>query len=452
MSSSGRARLASLAVAVLLLGAVTVDPQPLVEAAKRRDWQAVRELIREGADPGAAVPDGTTALHWASYWDDVETAELLIREGADANAANDLGATPLWNAAMNGSAAMVRTLLVAGADPNAALRSGETPVMTAARTGNPEALELLLSAGGDPDARGTRGQTALMWAASQHHPEAVSVLLAHGADVDARSDSWTQVMAVPPHSDPANQQIVPHGNNTALLFAARVGDVASARLLMEAGTDVDATDAWGLTPTVLAAHSGFAELVELLLDGGADPDLAGAGFAAIHLAVLRRDEGMARILLVHGADPDARLANWTPTRRASNDWSIHPSLVGATPFWLAARLGEPGLMLLLAEHGADPLFVHRVRYVGATGTFGAAERNEATTALMAAAGMGGPRNVSGFVEPDPADLPDLRLEAARLAVDLGVDPDAVDLEGRTAADATRDPAVRDFLAELAAHE
>jgi ankyrin repeat protein len=204
----------------------------VIQAAKDRDRDEVRRLVREGADVTATAPDGATALHWAVYWDDVETAELLIRAGADANAANELGATPLGNASLNGSSTMVRRLLEAGADPNAALLSGESPVMTAARTGSPEVLELLLAAGADPNARGPRDQTALMWAASQGHPDAVRVLLEHGADVHARSASWSQVMAVPPHSDPANQQSIPHGGYTPLLFATRVGDLASARLLV----------------------------------------------------------------------------------------------------------------------------------------------------------------------------------------------------------------------------
>lgn len=339
---------------------------------------------------------------------------------------------------------MVRMLLRAGADPKIALVSGETPVMTAARTGAPDVLEALLSAGADPNARGTRGQTALMWAASQKHAEAVRVLIEHGADVHARSDTWSQVMAVPPHADPANQQDVPHGGNTALLFASRVGDVASAQLLLDAGADVDATDAWGLSPIGLAAHSGFAELAELLLERGADPDVAGAPFSALHAAILRRDEQVARILLAHGADPNARIANWTPTRRASADWSIHPSLVGATPFWLAARLSQPGVMRLLAQHGADPHFVHRVRYVGSAGTFGSEWREEATTALMAAVGMGGVRGLA-FVEPDPAALEALALEAARVAVELGVDQSAVDLEGQTALDGSRYDAITELL-------
>ena len=93
--------------------------------------------IQQGASVNAAEADGTTALHWASYRDDLESADLLIRAGAKVNAANDLGATPLWTASLNGSAAMVRRLLDAGANPNATLLSGETPLMVAARSGSP---------------------------------------------------------------------------------------------------------------------------------------------------------------------------------------------------------------------------------------------------------------------------------------------------------------------------
>lgn len=437
----------SLLLAALLTAA---DPQPLIDAAKVRDWVTVRALVERGADVNATAPDGATALHWASYWDDVEAAALLLGAGAEPSAANDLGATPLWNASLNGSAAMVRALLGAGADPNAALLSGESPVTTAARTGSPEVLELLLAAGGDPNVRAARGQTALMWAASQGHAEAVRVLLRYGADVHARSERWSQVMAVPPHADPANQQIVPHGSNTALLFAVRSGDLGSARLLVEAGANVDDVDAWGVSPTVLAAHSGFGDLVGLLLEAGADPDAAGAGFAALHFAVLRRDDRMARTLLAHGADPNARITNWTPTRRASADWSIHPSLVGATPFWLAARLGQPDAMRLLAAHGADPHFVHEVTYVGAAGSFGSESRTEATDALMAAAGMGGPRGLRGFIDAAPGTVEALSLEAVKVALELGVDPAAEDLDGWTAAERSRYPPVREYLESLAA--
>src|SRR5258706_4355853 len=306
----------------------------------------------------AAEGDGSTALHWASYRDDVESAGLLIRAGANVNAANDLGVTPLWTASLNGSAAMVRSLLEAGANPNAALLAGETPLMVAARSGYPGIVEQLIAKGANVNARGARAQTALMWAVAQKHPDVVKALLAHGAGVEARSEIWSQGMAVPPHGYPGYNRASPHGGDTALMFAARVGDLDSARLLVAAGANVNDAEAWGVSATTLAAHSGFRELVEFLLEKGADPNAAGAGFTALHIAIMRRDEKMVSALLAHGADPNAPLRTWTPTRRSSRDFYFEPVLVGATPFWLAARFSQPGVMRLLARHGADPLFVH----------------------------------------------------------------------------------------------
>src|ERR1700692_4140570 len=124
-------RLIPLSLAVFLMGAGG-DRPALVDAAKSGGRDALRTLLRKKADVNAAEGDGSTALHWASYRDDLESAELLIRAGAKVNAANDLGATPLWAASQNGSEAMVRKLLDAGANPNAALMSGETPVMVGA--------------------------------------------------------------------------------------------------------------------------------------------------------------------------------------------------------------------------------------------------------------------------------------------------------------------------------
>ncbi len=420
-----------LIVTIGTVGAAGREAPPLVEAAKNADRDALRALLEQGASVDAAEADGTTPLHWASYRDDVESADLLIRAGAKVNATNDLGATPLWTASQNGSAAMVRRLLEAGADPNRALLLGETPVMVAARSGAPDVVEQLLVKGADLNARAARGQTALMWAVAQQHAEVVKVLLAHRADVHARSEVWSQVMAVPPHGLLEYNRAIPHGGNTALMFAARVGDVASAKLLVAAGANVNDADAWGVSATVLAAHSGYGALVEFLLEHGADPNAAAAGFTALHEAIMRRDEKTVAALLAHGADPNAPLRTWTPTRRASRDFNFPPPLVGATPFWLAARFIDPTLMRLLVEHGADPLFVHHADY--AVG-MGAERRREAATALMAATGMGG-RRLRAWVEPDRGEREALTLEAVKLATELGVDVNAADTDGRTALDA-----------------
>jgi ankyrin repeat protein len=404
---------------------------PLVDAARTGDKEALRSLLEKKADVNAAEGDGSTALHWASYRDDTESADLLIRAGANVNAANDLGVTPLWTASLNGNTALVQKLLDAGANPNVALARGETPVMVAARSGRTKVIEQLAAKGANVNACGGRGQTALMWAAAQKHPDAVQILLARGADVHARSDIWTQMMAVPPHGHLPYNRAIPQGGDSALMFAARSGDLASAKLLVAAGANVNDQDAWGVSATVLAAHSGFVELVEFLLEKGADPNQAAAGFSALHAAIMRRDERTVRALLAHGADPNTPLRTWTPTRRSSQDFHFEPSLVGASPFWLAARFSQPEVMRLLVKHHADPMFVHHAEYL-------AGERFEPrtgkTTAVMAAVGIGGGK---AWVEPGRSDREALALEAVKLAVELGVDINAVNTDGRTALDAAK---------------
>lgn len=421
--------------AVLLMGAAAVN-YPLITAARNTDREAVRRLVQQKVDVNAAEPDGTTALHWASYRDDGESAEVLIRAGANVNAANDLGATPLWTASLNGSAAMVRRLLQAGANPNAALLLGETPLMVASRSGNADVVEQLLAKGANVNARAARGQTALMWAVAQEHPDVVKVLLANRADVHARSESWRQMEAVSPHGALEYNREIPYGNNTPLMFAARVGDLASAKLLVAAGANVNDQDAWGISVVTLATHSGFLDLVEFLLDAGADANTSAAGFTALHAAIMRRDDKLVRTLLAHGADPHARLQTWTPTRRQSSDLHFEPELVGATPFWLAARYSEPNVMRWLVELGADPLFVHRSDRI-VDGKEGRAydHKYEATTALMAAVGMGGGGNA--WVPLDRSQREALMLDTAKLAVELGVDVNAVNTDGRTALDAAK---------------
>jgi ankyrin repeat protein len=412
------------------------DSSPLITAARNADPDAVRRLVQDKTDVNTAEPDGTTALHWASYRDDGVSAELLIRGGANVNAANDLGATPLWTASLNGSTAMVRRLLEAGANPNIALLLGETPLMVAARSGNANVVEQLLARGANVNARAARGQTALMWAVAQKHPAVVKALIARGADINARSDSWSQIEAVSPHGHPDYNRSIPYGNNTPLMFAARAGDLASAQLLVEAGANVNDQDARGVSAVVLAAHSGFKELVAFLLEKGADPNNSSAGFTALHEAIMRRDEALVRILLSHGADPQARLQTWTPTRRQSTDYHFEPELVGATPYWLAARFWQPNVMRLLVELGADPLFVHRSdRVVDGKGGKAYDHRYDATTAVMAALGMGGGGNA--WIPPDRSQREALALETVKLAVDLGVDVNAKNNDGRTALDAAK---------------
>lgn len=421
------------------------EPSDLLEAAKQADVAAVRALLEQGAAVDAIEGDGTTALHWASYHDEIATVQRLLTAGADVNVANDLGVTPLWTASQNGSEELVRILLTAGANPNLALLAGETPVMVAARSGVREVVGLLVAHGAALEARGSRGQTALMWAVAQGHSQVVDLLLSQGADPHARSAVWGEVMGVPPHGQPEYNRDIPHGGNTALMFAARVGSVASARHLIAAGADVDDTNAWGVSATTMAAHAGFGELVALLLEAGADPNAAEAGFGAIHVAVMRQELAMVTALLEHGADPNALLRTWTATRRASRDFHFAPPLVGATPFWLASRFTAPAIMRVLADHGADPLVVHHAAYKSPADLH---PLQEATTALMAATGMGGSRRLRAWAQQNSSHVERLALESVQLAVELGVDINATDLEGRTALDGARMARLRSVAAYL----
>ena len=416
--------IATLAFAVLaypVIAYAQADPA-VIEAVKAGDLDAVRTLIADGANVNARYGDGVTALHWAAHQNALDTAILLIEAGAAVNAANDLGATPLWLAAMNGSARMVERLLEAGAEPNVALKMGETPLMTAARSGNLGAVELLLEHGADVNAaEHESGQTALMWAVAQQHADVARLLIEQGADLYARTSVRHQLENTAGNTNPTGNFRMAHGGSTALLFAARNGDVESARVLVDAGADVNDTAAAGASALVIAAHSGHGQLAIYLLEEGADPNAAEAGYTALHAAVLRGDVELVSALLEHGAGPNAAVENGTPGRRFSADYSIRHQLVGANAFWLAAQYGELEILRMLAEQGTDPFVTP------ASGT----------SALQAAMGLpsAGTENRRNRVGIPPADLAEeeqLTLELARIVLDLGVDVNAANQRGDTA--------------------
>jgi ankyrin repeat protein len=382
----------------------------LLDAVKNRDRAAVRSLMDQHVNVNAAQADGTTALAWAANRDDLETAGLLIRAGAKVNLANDYGVTPLSLACTNRSAAMVERLLNAGADPNAAQSTGETPVMVCARTGNAETLKLLLARGADPNAKETQqGQTALMRAVAGKHPDVVRMLIDRGADVRARSK----------------------GGFTALLFASQQGELASARMLLAAGADVNEKTPLNGTALVVAAASGREEFAIFLLDKGADPNAADAyGVTALHYAIPRgiagidsvsiifrpynevppaNMTGLVKALLAHGANPNAQIAKDFPPYSRS-PYALQTSLVGQTPFLLAAAAADVDLMRVLLGGGADP-HIHS---------------KDGSTALMMAAGVG--RIDERENSRDDASA----LEAAKLALMLGDDINAANARRRTA--------------------
>ena len=445
LQAVGGWRTAGVVALVFALGVATgtvpaaanVDDQPLIDAARAENADAVRTLLADGADVNARQPDGATALHWAAYRDDHEVAAILLEADADVRAANELGATPLWLAASNRSARMVERLLDAGAEPNVALPEGETPLMAAARAGGAEAVRLLLAHGADVNhAETSRDQTALMWAVAQGHDDVIQVLLENGADVNARSRVRPRLMhAASTNASQYDQGIVwNRGGYTALLFAARHGDAGAGRLLVEAGADIDDTAPTGASVMTVAIHSGHTEFARFAIEAGADPNAAGAGYSPLHAAILRGDLAVVRALVTAGADVNARVEKGTPVRRASQDWAIPPRLASATPYWLAAYYQEPEIMRALVDAGADP-------------TLTTLEQWE--TVFARAGGAGPPHVVGGFQSPllaavrgqhnrgrrfnsslrNPDDNERQTLEAAKLAIADGADVNHADYEG-----------------------
>ena len=413
------------------VGVIAAGDLRLIEAARAKDLDRVRALLAQHIDVNAALGDGATALLWAVHNDDGPMVDALLRAGARADAADDTGATPLYLACVNRSVTMVNRLLEVRPNPNVALVSGETVLMACARTGEAAAVRSLLARGANVNAKEPgHDQTALMWAAAQSHPEVVSALLARGADVHARSREFAQTVTSEVTQRAGREELnytVPRGGSTALLFAARSGDEESARLLVAAGANINDALPDGASALVVAAHSGHSRVAALLLDKGADANAAAVGYTALHAAVLRSDLDLVKALLMHGADPNAPITKGTPVRRNSQDFELPKTLIGATPYLLAAKFLAPEIMRARAAGGAD---TRRPMKDGAT-------------PLMAAAGMGivppaqdekrgtDRRGLAildgGIVEPESRVL-----ETVTSALSLGSDITAVNSLGETA--------------------
>ncbi len=166
---------------------------------------------------------------------------------------------------------------------------------------------------GDTNVRDKRGSTPLMYAAAAGSLDTMRILLAAGADVNARNAF----------------------DATALMWG--IGDADKVRVLIEKGADVNARSRSGRTPLLLAAsQAGASATVQLLISKGADP-AARDNFqrTALHAATQANDLEMVTLLVRKGADVNAR------------------SATGNTPLMNAAEEGNYEMVTLLLERGAD---------------------------------------------------------------------------------------------------
>ena len=435
---------------VLTITASADAASTLADAAMRGDAATVRVLLAKRVDLNAAQADGSTAVHWAVYRRNYEVLRELIQAGADVAAVTREGATPLSLACENGDPTAIALLLDAGADANERLRGGNTPLMMASRTGNLEAVKVLFEYGAAVDTReNLRGTTALMWAAAEGHSEVVRFLAAHGSDVNARSNpDLRQIILTLPKGNAPVEGVVIHGRIitpaktrvlgegdvkhyeltggglTPLVFATRQNDLASVRVLLNAGADINEVTNWGWSALLVATQNRYYQLGAFLLEQGADPSLANkSGWSPLYIAVDNRNiEGgdypvrkpdmdhleFIQKLLDAGADVNTRAKDNTEIRTVFTQQWLNED--GATPFLRASQSSDLEVMKLLLAYGADPKIATTSK----------------VTALQVAAGI-------GWVEGNTYEWSEqANVEAVKLLLALGLDPNAVAETGRTA--------------------
>jgi len=287
------------------------SPELLV-AIRNGDHARVQKLLDSGADPNTADAEGTTALMHAVVESDVQMMKLLVGKGASVNTKNALDSTALLYAVTN--LAKTRVLLDAGADVKVTGKRGATPMSVAVTApGSTPVLKLLTVRGAAPEDR------LMTLAAGKGDLEAIQFLLSIG---------------------------VPAGEAGGATVSAAIGArcEACARLLVERGAPVNGLRANGAGVLNDTAKRAMPEFAQYLLDHGAS--LASKdreGFTLLMQAVFSMEapaarDRMVQWLLSKGVDPDAKNER------------------GDTAYLLAARMGIPSTMDLLAKAGARQVY------------------------------------------------------------------------------------------------
>lgn len=452
MRVSKKGRISALFTAALLIFATATTHSSfasgtLADAASAGDLDQARELLNSGADVNLPQPDGTTALLWAVYNSSMDLVPLLLDAGADPNVANDLHITPLIQASRYGNTEMITALLASGATLTGPGNGVESPLMAAARAGNPEAVKVLLDAGANPNATEViDNQTALMWATAEGHHEVVEVLLEAGADPNMKS----RVSELTKRSSNADFTT---GGFAAMHWAGRNGDIPMVELLLKYGADINIKNGDGSTAMMLAIVNDRFDIAAQLLDLKADPNDgslfyitemrdATTDWRARDGTVFRADHDntlsaldLTELLLDAGADP-----NLAVDMQMHNASMCCDTNVDSTPFYRAAVAADVAGMKLMIARGVDTEWTPTPEPPpDKEPDFPQPRGNEGKTALMVAikggkgVGVAGGPNDLRYGKPDFREAGDRDpFEAVKLLLDAGADVNAVGLIQETA--------------------
>jgi len=322
----------------------------LFETLKKGDTSKAEKLLANLRVPNARDRNGISLLHWATFIGHPGIVRFLIEKGADVNIKDWSGKTPLHYAAKIGDTIIAKLLLEKGADINAKDNRNCTPLHYAA---NVEVARLLIEKGADINARNDDGLTPLHYAVKHGHVDVIKLLIEKGVNVNIRSEARPWFASV----------------RTREFFHELSYDKETSlpRLVVWAGEcDALFLEEDGLTPLHLAAVRDSVTVATLLVLWGADIDArAESGATPLHWAAFSGSNRVAERLIERGADVNARdKMGRIPLHYASNvdvAWSLIKRGAdvnardkdGITPLHLAVREGHEDVVLILLKHGAD---------------------------------------------------------------------------------------------------